>query len=162
MNDYNKEAPENYQKQLIEYLCTNKQSLSDRYKEAVNYTRIIIVIAYLGFFQVWSNSKDELSPRVVLLSSFFIGISLAAFVFFEVYKMHKEYREISKEADLLDKPAEEYTELKRAQQEKINDIKRGLIKYELHFFWITLIPGVLAVITLLIGVFSSLVNNISC
>lgn len=57
------------------------------WSSASTYSNVIILAGYAGFFGLISTVKDYVPPIGLVLSSFFMGVSLAIFVFYEVIKM---------------------------------------------------------------------------
>ena len=56
------------------------------YEKAATYTNLILVVGYAGFFGLWSLTRLYLSKPQALLAASLMLLSLAIFVFFEVYK----------------------------------------------------------------------------
>jgi hypothetical protein len=75
------------QEQKKEILDFQIKLASALYDKAMAYTNLITMVGYAGFFGLWSITKDNLTPKHVLWSALFMGISLSSFVFFEVGKM---------------------------------------------------------------------------
>lgn len=66
---------------LLKDLLAFQNSLFDK---ASSYTRLVLGIAYAGFFAAWSGSKSYLSPKALLWSALLIVISLLLYLLFEI------------------------------------------------------------------------------
>ena len=78
--------------------------ISTIYDKATSYTNIIIVAGYAGFFALWSNTKQFLTPFQARLAAVLMGISICIFVFFEIYKMTLTGYHLSMKAKVLQEP----------------------------------------------------------
>ena len=56
------------------------------YDRAAAYTNLVLFGGYAGSFAIWAATRAQLPPKANVLIAFALGVSLAAFVFFEVYK----------------------------------------------------------------------------
>lgn len=66
---------------LLKELMAFQNSLFDK---ASSYTRLVLGIAYAGFFAAWSGSKSYLGPKALLWSALLIVISLLLYLLFEI------------------------------------------------------------------------------
>lgn len=57
------------------------------YDRATAYTNLILVGGYAGAFTIWNFTRKELPSKATIACALLLSISLAVFVFFEVYKM---------------------------------------------------------------------------
>ncbi|WP_323909814.1 hypothetical protein [Aeromonas caviae] len=69
------------------YISEMKEIYSSSWSAAATYTNVIILAGYAGYFGLLSTLKDYVSPLGLLLSGFFMALSLAFFVFHEVFRM---------------------------------------------------------------------------
>jgi hypothetical protein len=60
---------------------------SKLFDKAVAYSNLIMLGGYAGAFAIWSYTKPQLPERANIIVAFLLGISLAVFIFFEVFKM---------------------------------------------------------------------------
>jgi hypothetical protein len=75
--------------------------LTVSFDKAVAYVNVIILAGYAGSFTSWAYTRDQLSPNATILVALLLGVSLAFFVFFEVFKMLFIHRHNTKQAKLL-------------------------------------------------------------
>ncbi len=80
-------AEREFRKQKEELIDTQIKIASAIYDKSINYTNLIIMAGYAGFFGLWSSTKNFLTPKQVFWSVLFMIISISVFVFFEVGKM---------------------------------------------------------------------------
>lgn len=76
---------------------------SAHYDKASAYTRIVLTVGYAGFFTTWGFTKHLLSDVEMLASAFSMGISLVAFISWEVFTMIYGARQLNKLARVLNK-----------------------------------------------------------
>ncbi|MFQ2814113.1 hypothetical protein ACK30E_04345 [Aeromonas caviae] len=69
------------------YIAEMTQIYSSSWSAAATYTNVIILAGYAGYFGLLSTLKDYITPLGLLLSGFFMALSLAFFVFHEVFRM---------------------------------------------------------------------------
>lgn len=74
---------------------------SQAYGHATTYTAVIIFGGYASLFTIWTYTKDHLSETMTYWVALLLGISVLAFVFFEVFKMLLLSREMLKIRGLL-------------------------------------------------------------
>ena len=60
---------------------------SAAFDRAAAYTNVIVLAGYAGLFTIWGFQTDQLSHASGTLIAILLGVSLLAFVLFEVYKM---------------------------------------------------------------------------
>lgn len=72
---------------FVKEVEANKEIYSNFISSNSNYTNLIVVAGYAGYFSCLSMVKDGIPLAYLLLSILFMLISISFFVFFEVYKM---------------------------------------------------------------------------
>ncbi|MDI1273750.1 hypothetical protein [Polaromonas sp.] len=77
-----------------EKLEAQKELISHAYGQARAYTNLILVAGYAGFFAIWSFLKPELTKPEIFWSAILVSVSLAAFVFWEVYQGYFQSRQL--------------------------------------------------------------------
>ncbi len=70
------------EKQIEALLQLNEKLLS----HAVNYTNLILVAGYAGFFAFWASLSDKIPAWMFSLSGFLILLSLVLFIAWEIIK----------------------------------------------------------------------------
>ncbi len=75
------------------------------YEKASAYTNLIMVGAYAGMFATWSATRTQLPTKANIVVALSLGISLTAFVLFEVYKMTYTATRFMKNRKFLVTPA---------------------------------------------------------
>ncbi|MBW8000854.1 MAG: hypothetical protein FVQ80_02375 [Planctomycetes bacterium] len=80
-------AERELQKKIDEMYASQIKLASAIYDKANAYTNLVIMAGYAGFFGLWTITKDNLTPKQVLLSALFLLISGICFVLFETVKM---------------------------------------------------------------------------
>jgi len=78
---------ERHRKMVDEYAERQIQLNAGLFDKAAAYTNIIAVVGYAGFFGLWQLTKEYLTREAVLSSALAIGVSIVAFVMFEIGKM---------------------------------------------------------------------------
>ncbi|MEO3434785.1 hypothetical protein [Inquilinus sp. CAU 1745] len=101
---------------------------SAAFDRAAAYTNLITLGGYAGAFTLWSYTRDQLAPTATILVALLLGISLATFVFFEVYKMVLTSKGMTKQVRLLTAghPPSEF--LRRLQKLRKEDREAKLTK----------------------------------
>lgn len=64
-----------------------KEFNAQMYQNAMQYTNLVIVAGYAGFFGLWQITKDVLKPWEIRTTGALMAISLFCFIAFEIYKM---------------------------------------------------------------------------
>lgn len=64
-----------------------KEILAQAYGQASNYSNLIIVAGYVGFYSMWSSVRTEMPQGAMVTAGLLITISALFFVAFEIYKM---------------------------------------------------------------------------
>lgn len=107
---------------------------SAAYDKATAYTNLIIAGGYAGAFAIWGFTKDQLPPKAAIWAALLLGVSLASFVFFEVYKMIYTTRYAVRHARLLqaDIPDKEFL---RRHDEIVQESRANTLKTIL-FVWV--------------------------
>lgn len=108
------------------------------YDKAAAYNNVIIVAGYAAFFGLWSLTKGYLSKDLAVWAALLMCISLATFVFFQVYQMafvshglHKKY--LSLQDKLKGKSAQAIlAELKALEDESKRALVRFLPAWRIH------------------------------
>jgi len=72
------------QREQIEAL---KEVVTHTYSSSTNYTNLIIVAGYVGFFTVWKSMKDDLGTIIVLGSCLSVFISVVLFIISAIHTM---------------------------------------------------------------------------
>lgn len=65
--------------------------LQERFDKSTNYTNLIMITGYAGFFGLWNMMEGDLSPLYHSLTGLCFVFSLFFFVFSEVFGMREEY-----------------------------------------------------------------------
>ncbi|MFM5316626.1 hypothetical protein ACET9R_14840 [Aeromonas veronii] len=84
------------------YISEMKEIYSSSWSAAATYTNVIVLAGYAGYFGLLSTLKDYISPFALVLSGFFMALSLAFFVFHEVFRMvftAVQYKKVFKDLD---------------------------------------------------------------
>ncbi len=127
------------------------------YERSSAYTNLVMAVGYAGVFGIWSFVKDDLDPRSSLLVALLFLISLAAFIFNEVFQGYNREKANRKVAKL--------TQQGSTIDELINSYKRiadeRAVKAALVWPWAWSVAtgaGLLSVAVLLFEIGSQLVN----
>ena len=65
---------------------TQTKIISEGFEKATNYTNLIIVAGYAGFFALWQMTREYLNRDQVLISALLMMVSIIVFIVFEIYK----------------------------------------------------------------------------
>jgi hypothetical protein len=112
-------AVEAQRKEIRDATIEIQGKLFDR---AAAYTNLILVGGYAGTFAIWSATRPQLPPKANIAVACALGFSLAAFVFFEVYKGIRiacnflKGRNLLAKLDLSDDPLRDIKEYARREQ----------------------------------------------
>ena len=60
--------------------------LSETFERSTNYTNLLLVAGYAGFFALWQVTRDLLSRRQVVVSALLMLLSITIFVVYEIYR----------------------------------------------------------------------------
>ena len=60
---------------------------SKLFDKASSYSNLILLGGYAGAFTIWNYTKPQLPLKANIVSAILLGISLAVFIWFEVFKM---------------------------------------------------------------------------
>ncbi len=117
------------------------------FEHAKNYSNVICIAGYAGFFAIWNNVKDGMNKATSSHLAMYIGISLISFVLFEIIGMIGRALIIS-HGDI--------------PNSKINKIGR-FIETTQHRAWgffllLTIIPATMAIHELFMFVYKSLIS----
>jgi hypothetical protein len=83
---------ESERRQVEHAVNTMLTIVSDSYEKMTAYTNLLMVAGYAGFFALWQMSKDFLTKTETLSAALLTLISLAIFVFFEIYRALEQMR----------------------------------------------------------------------
>ncbi|MGL5814669.1 MAG: hypothetical protein ACRCYW_15250 [Aeromonas sp.] len=123
------------------------------WSSAATYTNLITLAGYAGFFGLLSIVKDHIAPFGLVLSSFFIGISLTIFVLYEVFKMAHNNIHFKKTISLINERGENLVEGINQHANKYSALDS---KVWIYSFIPTVAFGLLGVLTILYFFFLSI------
>lgn len=103
IEDLQREHNERVAQELAEAQIRMNGALFDK---AAAYTNVITVVGYAGFFGLWQLAKEHLSRGAVLWSAFFMGVSILAFLSFEIYKVTTLQLSLARAQSRLPKPGD--------------------------------------------------------
>jgi len=72
------------QRRVVDLMTEVHGKLIDR---SAAYTNLMLLGGYAGIFTIWSGTRANLPPRANVAIAVAIGVSLAVFIGFEIYKM---------------------------------------------------------------------------
>lgn len=127
-----------------------------QYDKASTYVNLVIVAGYAGFLTVWNGVRTELTPFELRLSGAAIAVSLAAFVFWEVFVMLYAAQSLRSFAKVIEAKPHEF-----AVRFKENQRYQALAAVTVRRFWLaalvlTLLPGLVAAGVLMYALIGSL------
>lgn len=117
------EAAEKAKERIIEI----QSKLFDR---AAAYSKLIVLGGYAGAFTVWANTKSQLTLRANVFIATFLGLSLAVFIFFEVYKMFSNAMYFRRTSEMLAKATSPMDFLSKWKAAEDNNARDRLIHYK--------------------------------
>lgn len=129
------------------------------FDRAAAYTNLITLGGYAGGFTLWAYTRDQLGPTATIAVALLFGISLATFVFFEVYKMVVTQQSTIKQVRLATEalpPDEFLRRLVVLQQEARRTLLTTLLRIWTVVMFICVGTGLLAVGTLFYNFFAIL------
>ena len=68
-------------------ISRQKELVAHLFERGSTYTTVVIVAGYAGLFGIWNTLNTQLSQTLNILVGISLGLSLAAFVYYEVWKM---------------------------------------------------------------------------
>lgn len=105
------------------------------FDKSAAYTSLIIVAGYAGMFSIWAFVSDHLSKAATISVALLLGVSLVAFVTYEIYKMIYGATQMLGLSRLVNPPRPP-TEFVRAFQEFEESRKRRSSTPGQIFIWI--------------------------
>ncbi|WP_139329087.1 hypothetical protein [Aeromonas hydrophila] len=142
----------NDNEQIDRYVDGLKGLYSSLWSSAAAYTNLIVIAGYAGFFGLISLVKEHVAPFGILLSSFFIALSLAIFVIYEIYKMVHSNLYLK---DAIEKATRKGEDVLDSIQKSENRFSYLQNKVWIYTFIPTVLFGLLGVTTVLVSVFIS-------
>lgn len=139
LQDVIRQAAEKQQIEVGEKIIeTQIKIITASYDKAAAFNNVIIIAGYAAFFGLWTFTKAYISKDQALWAALFMCISMATFVFFQVYQMtltaqnlHKKY--LSLDERLKGKTAQAVlAELKKLDEENKRAILRFLPIWRIH------------------------------
>lgn len=85
------------------------------YDRAAAYTNLVLFGGYAGTFAIWAATRSQISPKANIIIALTLGVSLATFVFFEVYKATYTAIRFMKNRSLIFSPQKPEEFLKNVQ-----------------------------------------------
>lgn len=89
---------EGQRRQLIELLAAP-------YERLTAYVNSVAIVGYASFFAIWAFTRDLMSPRLNRAAALLMLISCSVFVFWEVWQMYMNARQVDKIAGALQRAA---------------------------------------------------------
>ena len=147
--------------EILKEVNAIKEIYSSMISSSSNYTNLVIIAGYAGYFSLLSAVKDGIPVIYMLLSAFLIVVSILTFVFYEVYKMYAIHSHTNRVVIALSNrgvlASEILNEVKREQQ-KFN---LSSMKYWYVCLWLCLLAGLGATLVLLVALFVSFIRVFS-
>jgi len=103
-NDGKLECVEGLTLEMQAYIDSQKKFMSEMYEKAIGYTNIMILAGYAGFFGLWNATKEHISKQQMMWAALLMLISLAIFVFFEIWKGYDTSRRMNELSRELNNP----------------------------------------------------------
>ena len=89
--------------QIDLFIESQLKLMSETFEKSTNYTNLLLVAGYAGFFALWQVTREFLSKGQVLWSALLMLISIVIFIVYEIFRslyttayLHTYYRTISK------------------------------------------------------------------
>jgi hypothetical protein len=134
---------------------------SQLFDKAAAYSNLIMVGGYAGAFTIWGNAKAQLPAKANVLIALLLGVSLAVFVFYQVYKMAAHVSHFRRVRVLLRDglPLQEFFDKynKLDQEAKKLTLQSGVMASVLCF-WVCVIPAMIALGVLFYNFVASLLG----
>lgn len=134
-----------------------KAEYSSLWTSAAAYTNLIVIAGYAGFFGLISMVKDHVAPFGIILSSFFIVLSLAIFVSYEIIKMVHSNHYLENAIKKANENGEGFIEALANSERQFSSFHSRVWKYT---FYPTVIFGLLGILIILVCFVISLNNMI--
>ena len=137
---------EETRRQIDLVVDTQIRIIAGSYEKANAYTNLIILAGYAGLFALWQFTKDALTRSQVLLSGFFLLISIAIFVLFEIYKAYytsrllRKYLSVVQDSDNRSSPEKLLTAM-NAFESSERAASVHFVRFWSVIFWLTTITG---------------------
>ncbi len=81
---------------------TRRRSIMEQFERSKNYTNLIVIAGYAGYFWMLEKFRDDMDQRLVMWSGLMVIISLAIFVFSEIFVMWASAKKDSKHFEFND------------------------------------------------------------
>ena len=134
---------------------------AESYKDAVTYTTVVVATGYAAFFTVWAFTRQYLTPSAEIWSALLMLVSVASFVFWEVYQVVRnaaDFRTLARRMDASHSTLNVLV-LQWSQQKVQRDVKA------MRFWWISVVlaicPALAAFGILIYSFLRSLITGVS-
>jgi hypothetical protein len=127
---------DNAAKEHREYLIN---LLTTQFDKGAAYTNLIILASYAGSFAIWSGTKDQLPKQASISVALLLGVSLIAFISFEIYKMTDGVIRGLKLRRLLETPAASSADFLNRANALAQEQKSGSIKWMIPIWIVQLV-----------------------
>lgn len=97
-----------------------KEILAQAYGQASNYSNLIIVAGYVGFYSMWSSVRTEMPKGAMVAAGLLITVSALFFVAFEIYKMIRTSLHFRALAGLLQESGASALERVQSEEQKFS------------------------------------------
>jgi hypothetical protein len=135
------------------------------YEKSNAYANLIIVAGYAGFFALWSLTRPYLSTRAALIAAALMALSLALFIFSEVFKMVLMSNASTRRAKLLHSEPSQQVEVFVQNLKAIeNTNSRDALRFALWWPWVlfpTIAFGLAAAGTLVASLICGLIHELN-
>jgi hypothetical protein len=131
------------------------------YDRGAAYTNLVTLGGYAGAFAIWNYTQDDLTKDSRILIALLLGVSLATFVFFEVYKMTAQTAHTVKQVELIGQglPAHIFLDrLAKLDSQRQLDNLRGTLKLWAAVMGISVTSALAAVSILFYNFFAILLG----
>lgn len=128
------------------------------YDRAAAYTNLILLGGYAGAFTIWNFTRLQLPAKATIASALLLGISLAVFVFFEVFKMTQGAIHFLRVRALLASATSSNDFLLKWRQAEIQSASSNLLQVRMWAacLFICVISALLAIVLLFYNFFAFL------
>lgn len=116
------------------------------YERATAYVNLILLGGFAGVFTVWTNTRDNLPAKANVCVGLALGLSLVAFISFEIYKMVLTAVDFMKAMKLIKSQSTPENFMKELDVLKTNSFKPNIfaIPIWISAMFITIVSALIA------------------
>lgn len=134
--------------------------VSASYDKAAAYSNLVLAVGYAGFFTVWSNMNEFMSPVQSLVAAASVSVSLTLFVVWEIGQMLSNTRSMHLLRGALDAENKDFEARIDAAQLNADKAHVRVMRFYYPVFVATVLTGLVGPFVLLQVFFGQLLDRL--